>query len=232
MNLPKYRGNNWRHARRYMFPVMGFYDIFLTSCQEDMRISYNYYRWKQPKLQEHEGYHQRIESNMAAMIPSMDQKIIPAELRGEGRERYVNIPEKYAHERDWEAERKHGQLWEQMNEDEAKYDRMMQYYKKEDNKLHYDILLDFRAKHKTGTVPYKRIAAEHPLPEDIKLAYEASKQEEKEKQKEENEKEKEKEVGESEMTRAEEIMQKKAAAGDSKPAWYRTLFPKAITKSK
>merc|ERR1712018_145457 len=88
--INKYRHQLWRMSVVSWMPILGLYDIFLTPCQEDMRVNYNYYLYKPPPLQEIPGAFQKIE-NVARKHSDAGQKlIIPEELRGEGRGRYVN----------------------------------------------------------------------------------------------------------------------------------------------
>lgn len=178
-NLNKYQGNFWRVGIGRV--VLGWLTIkllFLTDSEEDMRINYNYYQYKPPHLQPLPGFVQEFE-NFLTKTEMGSKRIIPEELRGEGRGRYDTIPERFQDERDWAAEREHGKKWEALYNEELKTKNS---YKYSDidlrNKSLMSDLATGGARHvgDMTNIPWWKIKEEQTKPEDSKRLYDQEKE--------------------------------------------------------
>jgi len=125
--------------------------------------------------------------------------IVPEELRGEGRGRYVNtdgFTKNLKDERDWEAERQHGKLWDEIWDEEKKEARD---YKYSDHDATWWSLSLATALHSEKpwkdetVVPWKMKEKEMTSPGEAKEFYEVLKKERQEKEEGGKESEKESE---------------------------------------
>jgi len=184
-NLNKYKHTFWRIGNITILPGLGLYDIFFTPCQEDMRVNYNYYLYKPPKLQELQPTFQKLE-NVAAKYSQFGSKvIIPEEFRGEGRGRYATIPKELEGERNWEAERQHGKLWDELREEQMKESREFKYTDKETTAWVADFacMLHTDQPYKSENVPWKQKEKERLKPDEAKALYDERKRKENEEEK-------------------------------------------------